>query len=94
MNTIDRIPDFADLTPDGMQYWFAEMSARDLIFHPEDAPREIQDAVTGERMFTDGECVKLEAILSTMFAAHGDGVIEAAYPVFMRKAGALHALDA
>ena len=34
-----RIPDFADLTPDGMQFWFAEMSVRGLIFHPEEAPR-------------------------------------------------------
>ncbi len=92
MNT-SRIPDFVARTPHGMQVWFAEMSARDLIFHPEEAPREIYHVVTGERMFSGAECTKLEAILSTMFTSFGEGVIDAAYPIFMRKAGALHALD-
>lgn len=93
MNT-SRIPDFADRTPQGMQVWFAEMSARDLIFHPEDAPRKIIRIDSGKRMFDDEECAKLEAILSGMFAAYGAEVIDAAHPIFMRKAGALHALDA
>ena len=88
-----RIPDFADLTPDGMQFWFAEMSVRGLIFHPEEAPREMQLVATGERMFNVEECAKLEVILSTMFTTFGDGVVDAAYPIFMRKAGAPHALD-
>jgi hypothetical protein len=88
-----RIPDFNDHTPYGMQWWFAEMSARDLIFHCEDSPREMFIIADGERMFTDRECAKLEGILATMYEMFGDGVVEAECPIFMKKAGALHALD-
>lgn len=88
-----RVPEFVDHTPDGMQLWFAELSARDLIFHPEEPPRKIFNIVDGKRMFDDFECAKLEAILSKMYRMLGDGVIEAAYPIFMKKAGALHVLD-
>jgi hypothetical protein len=88
-----RIPNFNNHTPDGMQWWFAEMSARDLMFHCEDSPREIVNIDDGKRTFSDCECTKLEAILATMYEMFGDGVIEAAYPIFMKKAGALHALD-
>ena len=89
-----RIPDFTNHTPDGMQWWFAEMSTRDLIFHCEESPREIINIADGKRTFTDRECTKLEAILSLMYGMFGnDGVIDAIYPIFMKKAGALHALD-
>lgn len=90
-----RIPDFTDCTPDGMLMWFAEMSARDLIFHPEEPPRGIFSIASGSRTFDAFECVKLEAILSKMFGNFGDEVVvEVAYPIFMKKAGAMHALDA
>jgi hypothetical protein len=88
-----RIPDLVELSTNGMLMWFAEMSVRDLIFHPEDPPRSIIDIADGARSFDDAECEKLEGILATMYEALGDGVIEAAYPIFMKKAGQMIALD-
>ncbi len=88
-----RIPDLTELSPDGMLIWFAEMSARNLIFHPEDPPRDMFLIANGARMFDDAESEKLEGMLATMYDAFGNGVIEAAYPIFMKKAGMMHALD-
>jgi len=92
MNT-QRVPAYKDQGFDGMLAWFAEMSLRDLLFHPEDSPREIVNVVDGSRIFTDGECADVERILSDMYSAHGDDVLAACYPIFMRKAGVLAALD-
>ena len=88
-----RIPELTELNPDGMLIWFAEMSARDLIFHPENAPREVVNIVDGARTFDNTECAKLEGIMDAMFKQFGNGVIEAAYPIFMKKAGQMIALD-
>jgi hypothetical protein len=88
-----RIPDFNEHTAAGMQWWFAEMSARDLIFHCEDSPREIVNIDDGRPAFTDEEYAKLEGILTKMYEMFGDGVVEAEYPIFMKKAGALHVLN-
>lgn len=93
LNPESRIPDLVELTVDGMQWWFAEMSARDLIFHPEVSPGEVVRIADGGRLFDDEECKKLERTLSAMYDKFGDGVIEAAYPIFMKKAGQLRALD-
>jgi hypothetical protein len=84
---ISRIPDFANKSREGMSMWFAEMSLRGLLFHPEDAPRDIITIATGEPSFTADECIKLERILDEMFALYGDGVCEAAYPIFMKCMG-------
>lgn len=87
------IPDLVELSPDGMLLWCAEMSARDLIFHPEDSPSDIFLISNGARMFDSAECEQLEGLLGTMYDAFGNGVIDAAYPIFMKKAGMMHALD-
>ncbi len=86
MNT-SRIPDFSDKTFDGMLIWFAEMSIRDLLFHPDDAPETIVSIATGERFFTASECEKLEMDITDMFSKFGENVYEAAYPVFMSRMG-------
>lgn len=86
MNT-SRIPDFANKSREGMSIWFAEMSLRGLLFHPEDAPCDIFTIKTNERIFTPEECAKLEGILAEMFATFGDGVCETAYPIFMKCMG-------
>lgn len=88
-----RIPDFVEISSDGMLVWFAEMSARELIFHPENAPREIVSVADGSAFFSESECVKLETILATMYDHFGEGVIDSAYPIFMKRAGQLQALD-
>ena len=50
-----RIPAYDSTSPEGMQMWFAEMSARGLLFHPEDDPASILRIGTWERTFTDSE---------------------------------------
>lgn len=82
-----RIPDFANKSREGMSIWFAEMSLRGLLFHPEDAPNSIHTIATGERTFTTEECTKLDGILFELFALFGDDVCDACYPIFMRAAG-------
>ncbi|MFA5683853.1 MAG: hypothetical protein WCZ65_07350 [Lysobacteraceae bacterium] len=93
MNT-SRIPAYDQNNPDGMTIWFAEMASRDLLFHPEDDPESIIKLSDGTSLFTQAECDDARKILTSMFAKHGDGVIKACYPIFMRKANCLHALDA
>ena len=88
-----RIPAYDRNNPDGMVIWFAEMSKRNLLFHPEDSARNIVRISDGTPTFTDSECVEADRILAEMFAEHGDGVIEACYPIFMRAAGQWAALD-
>lgn len=67
--------------------WFDEMALRGLLFHPEDAPASIIRIATGEPLFTASEGRKFDGILAAMFDKFGDGVCEAAYPVFMQAAG-------
>lgn len=82
-----RIPAYDSANPDGMLKWFAEMSVRGLLFHPEDDPAEIEQIDTGERTFSDAEADRVRVILGKMFAEHGDETISACYPVFMRAVG-------
>lgn len=82
-----RIPDFANKTRQGMTRWFSEMALRGLLFHPEDRPRDIIVIATGKPTFSRGECAKLDLIMTDMFGRFGDGVCQAAYPVFMKQAG-------
>lgn len=82
-----RIPAYESGNADGMQMWFAEMSVRGLLFHPEEDPGQIIRTGTWERTFTDAEADQLRGILGSMFAEHGDETINACYPIFMRAAG-------
>ena len=82
-----RIPAYDPVNPDGMAIWFAEMSARGLLFHPEDDPAEIVSIKDGARTFTDDEAGEVRRIIGSMFAEHGDCAISACYPVFMRACG-------
>lgn len=84
---LSRIPDFSNKTREGMSLWFAEMTARELLFHPEDRPCDVFRIVTGAKMFTKEECSRLNGILSEMFCRFGDGVCETAYPIFMKAVG-------
>ncbi len=86
MNT-SRIPDFSDKSFDGMLTWFSEMSVRDLLFHPDDAPETIISTATGEKFFAAGECQMHEGVLAGMFRQFGNNVYEAACPAFMQHTG-------
>jgi hypothetical protein len=83
----DRIPDLSSNTFDGMLLWFGEMSVRGLIFHPENLPEQQIHISDGSPFFTPQECRKLDGIISEMNALHGDRVIDACYPIFMKAAG-------
>lgn len=89
-----RIPAYDCMNPNGMLIWFSEMALRDLLFHPEDAPESIIRVDDGSKTFTPTECAEVKNILSSMFYEHGNGVIEACYPIFMKTAGQLRVLDA
>lgn len=82
-----RIPEYSNKTFDGMLTWFAEMSVRELLFHPEDRPEDIVTIADGEPFFSDIECQQINIILGSMFEQFGDGVCDAAYPVFMKRMG-------
>ena len=82
-----RIPDFDNKSHEGMSIWFAEMALRGLLFHPEDAPRDIIKGGTPERLFTPDECVKLDGVMAEMFTLFSDGVCEICYPIFVKTAG-------
>jgi len=84
---ISRIPEYTDQSFDGMLIWFATMSKRGLLFHPDDPAETIQDIATGKSTFSPGESGKAQDILDTMFHLHGDKVYEAAYPVFIKCMG-------
>ena len=84
---ISRIPVFSDPSFDGMLNWFATMSVRELLFHPDDLPETISSIATGEPTFSATECDEVSAVLNEMFELHGDDVYKAAYPVFMKRMG-------
>lgn len=86
---VSRIPDFANKTREGMTIWFSEMALRGLLFHPEDRPSDVISGSSGKALFKQDECARLDTIMAEMFDKHGDGVCEAAYPIFMRAAGSL-----
>lgn len=83
----DRIPRYDAAAPDGMIMWFAELQARGLLFHPEEDPADIIRIEDGARVFDDEEASRVRGILQSMEEEHGDGMIEACYPVFMRACG-------
>ncbi len=84
---VSRIPEFSDQSFDGMLFWFATMSVRKLLFHPDDPPEDIVIISTGKPMFSPVESRKARGILGEMFELHGDEVYEAAYPIFMKRMG-------
>jgi len=84
---VSRIPEFSDKSFDGMLFWFATMSRRRLLFHPDDAPEDIGIISTGKPMFSPVESREAGAILETMFNRFGGEVYEAAYPIFMKRMG-------
>lgn len=85
MSSASRIPEVRKFKVRNMSAWFSKMSARDLLFHPDDDPADIIAISNGQRLFSIDEVVRLREILAKMFARQGNGVYDAAYPVFMRR---------
>ena len=86
MNT-SRIPNYSDHSFNGMRLWFATMSERGLLFHPDDPADKIIEIATGEPLFSPAESSKANEVLASMFGQFGDDVYEAAYPAFMERMG-------
>lgn len=87
MNVKSRIPELGAISFDDALQWFAEMQCRGLLFHPDDDPADIIVIRSGERMFNDREIQETRSVLDTLFAALGDDVYEAAYPIMMNACG-------
>lgn len=87
MKNVSRIPACKNYNFDGMLCWFAEMSANDLLFHPDDDPATIARIADNTPTFDNGEVRRLRKILDRMFVENGLDVYEAAYPIFMKQMG-------
>ena len=87
MNQTSRIPQWADHHFDGMLVWFSEMSARGLLYHPDDDPAEIISISSGTRLFSDEEAAMLRSTVAEMFELKGDEVYEAGLPIFRATLG-------
>ncbi len=72
---------------DGALQWFAEMQCLGLLFHPDDDPADIFVIRSGERLFRNRETEEVRFVLDELFAALGDDVYKAAYPVMMNACG-------
>ncbi len=87
MITTNRIPAVRDFSVNGMTAWFAELDARDLLFHPDESPETLISMDSGRPCFTPTEVAALTSTIDRLFALHGDEVYEAAYPLFMARMG-------
>ncbi|TVR63371.1 MAG: hypothetical protein EA420_07555 [Candidatus Competibacteraceae bacterium] len=87
MNSESRIPEPNAVSFDGALHWFAEMQCRGLLFHPDDDPADIVVIRSGEPMFRNREIEEVRFVLDELFAALGNDVYEAAYPVMMNACG-------
>jgi len=87
MNQVSRIPQWTDRNFDGMLAWFAEMSIRGLLFHPDDDPSEIISVANNTKIFSDLEVSEVRATIDEMFALQGDNVYEAGLPIFRAALG-------
>ncbi|NJM12229.1 MAG: hypothetical protein HC889_10390 [Synechococcaceae cyanobacterium SM1_2_3] len=87
MKTETRIPQLSEYSFDAALLWFAEMQQRGLLFHPDDDPADIIVIASGEKMLSDQEADEARAVIDQLFAALGENVYEAAYPVMMKACG-------
>ena len=87
MKTASRIPLLNQVSFNDAKNWFAELSVRGLIFHPDDDPAEIFYISNGKPLFSNQEVIELRAIIDQLFKSIADDLYEAAYPAFMKAAG-------
>ncbi len=88
MSGISRIPTLNDVSFDGALWWFAEMQARDLLFHPEDDPASIVLIKDGTQAFSAVEVEDARHVLGILENGIGhEAVCAAAYPIFMNAVG-------
>lgn len=87
MSTISRVPECRNYSFDGLLQWFAELSKRDLMFHPDDDPATLFSTETGQKLFSRSEAKAARLTIGECFKVNGDEVYAAAYPIFMQRFG-------
>jgi len=87
MKVQSRIPKLNEVSFDGALTWFAEMQTKGLLFHPDDDPAVIHRVSDWVPTFSEAEVHETRFVLKELFEFLGDGVYEAAYPVFMNNCG-------
>ena len=87
MKITSRIPTVPNKSHFALNRWFYKMYLAGLLFHPDDPPETIENIQTGERTFTDEECVELNFAISKLFEYHGDAVYEYGLKYFQKAMG-------
>lgn len=87
MTVISRIPTVPNKSYFALNRWFYKMYQAGLLFHPDDRPETIVDKKTGEREFTDEECVELSRAIDALFEYHGDAVYDCGLKYFHKAMG-------
>jgi hypothetical protein len=82
-----QIPEPKDESKPALDLWWAQMADKGLVFHPDDSPHEIVNMKTGQRLFTNDACQKLERIITFLFQHHGEKVYESGHRELMRRMG-------
>ena len=86
MQSIARIPDLPNNSFFAMNRWFYKMYQAGLLFHPDDAAKEIVDQ-SGNATFTGEECEQLDEAVGRMFKVHGDLVYDVGLTYFQKALG-------
>ena len=87
MQTVSRVPNLQNDSFFAMNHWFYRLHQADLLFNVDDAADSIIDK-SGNPLFTDEECQRLNTAVNRMFAVHGDLVYDVGLKYF-RKAVSL-----
>jgi hypothetical protein len=82
MKKSKRIPTWNDVSLSGVALWFKAMLRANLLYHPDDDPKDVIALRTGRRLFNRAEAIKLRQITEEMFSTYGALVYEAALPAF------------
>lgn len=82
-----RIPDVPRESEAAMNRWFQKLYASGLFFNPDDRPEDIVVMKTGESLFTEQECLVLNASVKRLFEIHGDRVYDVALKYAHRAVG-------
>ena len=78
-----RIPAFKHHTYPAARDWYQSKTAHGLLFHPDDAAKDMVLISSRAAMFTADEYRQIDAMMSTLFQHHSENVYGAAYPHFI-----------
>jgi hypothetical protein len=76
MSQTSRIPAPPNRSFFSMNHWFYKMYQAGLLYHPDEAAKNIICLATNEQLFTATECDALDKTIDAMFKTHGDKVYD------------------